>query len=229
MQLLLFDIDGTILTTPGTGRRAVEKALTDVFGRSISTTGITFSGKTDPQIIREVLVAADLASDVIDARFDEAIMAYTSVMGDLLNPDDYTVFPGLRPLLDRLADHPRVTLGLLTGNVESMAYLKLRHVGLDSYFPFGAFGSDAPDRNALPPIALDRARARTGYPFNGSETLIIGDTEHDIRCSRVIGAQAVAVCTGHYSREDLAEHEPDHIFDDLEDYESFLEQIIISA
>ncbi len=222
MKLILFDIDGTILTTPGAGRKAVEQALSDVARRAIATRGVTFSGKTDRQIIREVLRHNDLPERDVDALLDRAVEAYTEAMHALLQGHHITVFDGLPALLERLRQSDDVLLGLLTGNVEPIAYYKLQLAGLDHFFSFGAFGSDHEDRNALPAIALARAHALTPARFHGHDVVIIGDTEHDIRCSRVIGARAVAVCTGNYTHEDLSAHAPDCILQDLADLDAVL-------
>jgi phosphoglycolate phosphatase-like HAD superfamily hydrolase len=107
-----------------------------------------------------------------------------------------------------------------------MAYLKLAAVGLDGYSPLGAFGSDHADRYQLPPIAVERARHFARRNFAGTDVVIIGDTEHDINCGKGIGAFSVAVCTGHYTRQDLELHAPHVLLDDLSDLPLFIEQVL---
>ena len=229
MKLLLFDIDGTLVFTHGVGRRAVEAALERIFGRPITTAGVTFSGKTDPQIIKEVLEQNLLPAELIAAGFSRAVQAYAEEMEQALRGARVDVLPGAHALLERLHADPGVRLALLTGNLEPLAYSKLAAVGLDAFFPFGAFGSDSSRRDDLPAIAVARATAATGRTFSGKDIVIIGDTEHDIRCGRAVGALSVAVCTGNYSRSDLLRHEPDVVFDDLSDHDGFIQHIFAAA
>jgi phosphoglycolate phosphatase-like HAD superfamily hydrolase len=217
MKLLLFDIDGTILNTHGAGRRSVERALSQVFDRSISTRGVVFSGKTDPQILHEVLRMHGIDPGAVNGAFEAGLHAYAEVMCEELQPERITLLPGVSDLIARLADTPGLQLGLLTGNLETMAYLKLEAVGLAEFFPFGAFGSDHADRYQLPPIAVRRAFDHTGHAFAGKNIVILGDTEHDVLCGRALDVCAVAVCTGHYPRETLATFQPDLLLDDLSD------------
>ncbi len=226
MKLLLFDIDGTLLRTNGVGRAAVERALSRVCGRPITTDGVAFSGKTDPQIIDEILQANDLAPDSTPALAEKALAAYEETAHEVFDSNAVRRLPGVRALLARLEAHPRVQLGLLTGNVESMAYRKLAAVSLDHHFAFGAFGSDHADRGRLPPVAVARARAHTGHPFEGRDVVIVGDTEHDIRCGQSIGALSVGVCTVSYGRRALAAHAPDLLLDDLSDADGFVDAVL---
>lgn len=145
---------------------------------------------------------------------------YQEEMHRLLDPEDVSVLPGVRPLLETLGTQPDIQLALLTGNLEPMAHLKLEAVGLDGYFPFGAFGSDDEDRNKLPAVALARAHTHTGRWFPPESVFIIGDTVHDVTCSRSIGCRTVIVCTGTYSRQELEPHGPDLLLDDLSDHMS---------
>ena len=222
MKLLLFDIDGTMLHTHGVGRRSVEEAIAEVFGRTVSTRGVSFSGKTDPQIMREVLVHVGIRPEDVNGAFEDVLAAYEMAMHRNLDPARVTLLPGVRPLLETLAPRPDVVLGLVTGNLASMAALKLHAVGLDDFFEVGAYGSDSAHRPDLPPIAVHRAEARSGHRFTGQDVVIIGDTEHDIDCGRDLGAFSIAVCTGHFGREHLAPHGPDVLLDDLTDAEGFL-------
>ncbi|HMB92345.1 MAG TPA: HAD hydrolase-like protein, partial [Rhodothermales bacterium] len=187
MKLLLFDIDGTLLRTRGVGRQAVTSALSEVCGRSISTDTISFSGRTDPQIFREAVLRNGYTEPDAEQLVPEAFAVYVEMMRQSLKPDTVDVMPGAHDLLARLAEQPNVHLALLTGNLEPTAYLKLEAAGLADYFPFGAFGSDHADRPALPSIAIQRARIHTNHDFTGKNVVIIGDTEHDIRCGDAIG------------------------------------------
>jgi phosphoglycolate phosphatase len=225
VKVLLFDIDGTLLLTHGVGRRAVELALTEVTGKPIDSTPISFSGKTDPQILIEVFEANGIAGHTLNGMLDEALDRYSHHMRKRVKPEGVEVLPGIPTLLERLVERDDVSLGLLTGNLEPMAYLKLDAVGLGDHFSFGAFGSDHPDRYQLPPIALERAKKHLGREFAGSDLVIIGDTEHDIGCGRGVGAFSVAVCTGRFDRACLMAHGADVLFDDLSDADSFIHAV----
>lgn len=227
MKLLLFDIDGTMLRTHGIGRRSVERALSEICDRPVDSSAIQFSGKTDPQIIREVLVANGFNGAFLNGLVDESCRRYAELMEHAIRPHGVEVLPGVRNLIHNLSARDDVQLALLTGNLEPMAYLKLAAVDLDQYFPFGAFGSDNPDRYKLPNIAVSRAEAYTGQRFEGSDVVIIGDTEHDIGCGREIGAFSVAVCTGRFDRACLNAFGADILFDHLEDYKSFVDSVLM--
>lgn len=226
MKLLLFDIDGTLMHTHGVGRRSVETVLSELVGREVSTEGISFSGKTDPQILREVLVAVEAEADLTGDRFPEAVEGYQRVMRETFDPEGVTVLPGAVEIVERLAERDDVQLALLTGNLQAMAYLKMRAIGLDAHFPFGAFGCDSENRNELPAVAVERAEAHAGRTFQPEEIVVIGDTPRDVDCARAYGTKVVAVATGRFSREELAEHGPDLLLDDLSDLDACIDAIL---
>lgn len=229
MKLLLFDIDGTLLSTDGAGRKAVEAILSALAGRPIDTRVVSFSGKTDPQILREVLECNGCTPAEARALLPAALDAYLAFAREKIKTVPVSLYPGVQALLAHLEARSDVQLGLLTGNLEPMAYAKLAAAGIaPALFPFGAFGSDHEDRYQLPPIAVHQARAYTGRDFEGKDVVIIGDTEHDVKCGRSIGVCAVAVATGHYTRAQLAPHEPDHLLDDLTDIDYFVDQVLRS-
>lgn len=229
MKLLLFDIDGTLLTTQGVGRRAVTAALSQVCDRPISTDDVVFSGRTDPQIFHEALVRNGCSETEADRLLPDAFAVYVEAMRRHLAPANVDVLPGVPTLLAHLSTQPNVQLAVLTGNLETTAFLKLEAAGLASYFPFGAFGSDHADRPALPAVAVQRAHAHSGNSFNGKNVVIIGDTEHDIRCGDGIGAFSVGVCTGHFTRSDLGRHLPDLLLDNLSDMPLFVRHVLHNA
>lgn len=219
-MVLLFDIDGTLLQSHGVGRRSIEAALDDVFGQTLDTSAISFSGKTDAQIFREVLTAAAEAGIEVD-EVEAAIAAYGDAYARRMErhlPDAHVeALPGAVDLVGRLGDEG-VPMGLLTGNLRPLAYAKVGRLGLgEAEFPFGAFGSDREDRNALPALAAERASAHLGRTVAGSDLVVIGDTPLDIACARSVGAYAVAVATGHYAAADLAE--ADVVLDTLEAFD----------
>ncbi len=227
MKLLLFDIDGTLLTTNGAGRAAVEQALSGLTGHPISAEGLSFSGKTDPQILREVLAHNAAHASWTDGRFAEAVEAFRRAMRRLFDPTGTEALDGARAVVERLHGDERAQLGLLTGNLRETAYLKVGAIGLgETHFPFGAFGSDSEDRNALPAIAAERAAAHAGRSFEPTDVVVIGDTPRDIACARAHGARVVAVATGRYDRAALAEHAPDDLLDSLADTDAVAELLV---
>ena len=227
MRLVLFDIDGTILTARGAGRRALKRALEHVFGTAGALDGYEMSGKTDPRILFEVLEGAGLHRDHVKPRLDDFFEAYARTLVEEIGDGSQVVMmPGVAELVKRLDVEDRVVLGLLTGNIEQGARIKLGPTGLLPYFVLGAFGSDDPDRRCLPSLAARRAHALKGYPFRPDEVLVIGDTPHDIDCARAFGAIAVAVATGRFSRAQLEADSPDLLFDDFADVESAARAIL---
>ena len=225
MKLLLFDIDGTILKTH-IGRQTIDQTLSRLCGHPISSEQVSFSGKTDPQIIQEILLRNGLSAPEAAALVPEVLDGYVEAARRAIATHHIEVLPGVRDLIDHLAAQDTVQLALLTGNLEETAYLKLEAVGLAAYFPFGAFGSDHADRAELPPIAVQRAYTHTGRSYTGKDVVIIGDSENDVRCGRGLGVFAVAVATGHVSRAALAAQHPDLLLDDLCDPEFFVRNVV---
>ena len=226
-QLILFDIDGTLLSTNGAARRAFHRALLDVFGTAGPIDTHVFNGKTDPQIARELLSAEGFADADIDAALPKLFEHYLQGMRhEIAQPTHKTtVYPGVRELLDVLVNSDDVLMGLLTGNIADGAALKLQSAGLAEYFELGAFGSDSEHRNELPAIAVQRAFDQTTVKFTGKDILIIGDTPNDVRCGEAMGVCAVGVCTGGHSRDDLLSAGADIVFDDLSDTERVLDSL----
>lgn len=219
MKLVLFDIDGTILWSDGAGRRAMQRALMAAFGTSGSA-DYRYDGKTDKQIVRDLMRMAGHGDDVIDARLNAVLAEYVNGLHEELRSESTRPkrFNGVLELIEALEARPDRRVGLLTGNIEVGAHAKLRAVGIDpSRFTVNAFGSDHEVRGELPAIAQRRARESLGLHVAGDAIVIIGDTPADIDCTRAIGARAIAVATGRYSVDELAEHGPSAVFRDLAD------------
>jgi phosphoglycolate phosphatase-like HAD superfamily hydrolase len=217
MKLVLFDIDGTILLTDGAGKRAIHRALIEVFGGT-GPDGHRFDGKTDPQIVRELMRLEGHDDERIDDRMDRLLDRYVDYLEDELSrgADGVRVMPGVPRLLDVLEARDDVVLGLLTGNLAAGARAKLAAAGLDPHrFRIGAYGSDHEVRGELPAIAQRRARDELGLDVPGADVVVIGDTPSDIACGRGIGARAIGVATGHYSVDELRRHDPMAVFADL--------------
>jgi len=231
VKLVLFDIDGTILLTDGAGRRAVHRALMEVFG----TTGSAdhrFDGKTDPQIVRELMRGAGHADEHIDERMGRMLSRYVEFLHEELNSGvtRTRLMPGVRELLDALDDRDDTLLGLLTGNLIEGARAKLSATGIDpALFRVGAFGSDHELRGELPGVAQRRAREELGHDIAGRDVVVIGDTPADIQCGRAIGARAIGVATGHYSVDDLWQHDPAAVFADLSATDAVIKAIVGDA
>ncbi len=228
MKLVLFDIDGTILWSDGAGRRAIHTALTEVFG-STGPADYRFDGKTDRQIVRDLMRIEGHADAHIDSRMDPVLARYVECLTGELGSEDLRarLLEGVDELLTALEARDDVILGLLTGNVESGARAKLRAVGIDpDRFAVGAFGSDHEHRPELPAIAQQRVRDLLGIELQGRDIVVIGDTPADIQCGRSIGARAIGVATGRYEVGELAEHGPVAVFEDLADTAAVVRAII---
>ena len=227
-RLVLFDIDGTILLTPGAGRRAITAALAELVGDNTAFERIRFDGKTDPQIVSELLAAAGDTGPGDDAEVRAVCERYVVLLErELTTTTGTRLMPGFPDLFDRLEAESGVVLGLLTGNLERGAALKLRAAGIDpARFKVGAYGSDAAHRPDLPAIAARRAEPFFGRKPAGAEVVIIGDTPADVACGAGIGARAVAVATGAYSVAQLAACGAHAVFPDLGDTERALHAIL---
>jgi len=223
MRLILFDIDGTLLWTNGAGRRAIQRALLDEMGTAGPIDEYRFDGKTDPQIVRELLTLAGHPEAEAEERIAAVCRRYVGLLtAELQRPrPNMRLLPGVRELLAALEPHERAgraLVGLLTGNLEGGAALKLGAVGLDpARFAVGAYGSDSARRADLPAIAAERAASRTGKRFGGADIVIVGDTPDDIACGRPIGARVVAVATGFFSVAQLQAAGAAHVFEHLTD------------
>lgn len=229
-RLVLWDIDGTLLSAGRVARDAILLSLKTSYGWNSTPDHedrgkFDFSGKTDPQIVRE-LVMEDVGRERFESGLPQALEIYLAELERQIKPDTVVPKPGVPELLERLAADPRVTLGLLTGNLERGARIKLTPPGFNRYFPFGAFGSDSADRYQLPSVAVERALAQTGRRFEGKAVVVVGDSIHDVACGRSIGVRAVAVATGITSTARLAAEEPDALFESFADTEKAFAAIV---
>ncbi len=228
MKVVLFDIDGTLLWTDGVGRRAVHRALDEVYGPT-ERIEHEFDGKTDPQIVRELMTLGGIDSETVETKLDSALERYVQLLQEELASAEHSgkTFPGIAPLLDALEARDDMLIGLLTGNVHEGALAKLDAVGLArDRFRIGAFGSDHASRPELPAIARGRAEALLGHSVAGGDVVVIGDTPADMGCGRAIGARAIGVATGRYSVEALEACQAGIVFADLSDTDAVMRAII---
>ena len=228
-KLVLFDIDGTLLTVNSVNRRILMDALKEVYGTEGSAGTHNFAGKMDSIIIYEVLQNAGLSDAEITEKFEKAKETYIEMFRSHAKPSDVMLMEGIRELLDRLSARSELMLGLLTGNFEGSGRHKLLLPEINHYFPFGAFADDGLHRNELPPIAVEKAYQLTGKRFSDQEIIIIGDTEHDIVCARVLNAKSIAVATGTYSAEELQKYNPHILYENLSQTEIVISEILQSS
>jgi phosphoglycolate phosphatase-like HAD superfamily hydrolase len=220
--LVLFDIDGTLFFGNGCGRAATKLAMQEVFGTYAGAEGHHFGGKTDWATLTMLLTPQGFSAQQIEEampRYDEAIGRHLAAIIGQYQPQ---AAPGGLELVQAVANRSDALVGVLTGNVSSTAPIKLASVGYDvSLFKIGAYGSEAPERTLLPPIALRRAEAYLEQKIDA--TVIIGDTPEDVTCARSIGARCLAVASGYAKKDELAVENPAALLDSLHDTETVLE------
>lgn len=224
MKLILFDIDGTLIRSHGAGRQALEESLQEIFGTAGPIDTYHMSGKTDSRIVTDLLTAAGISQAEIQPKLP-AIFQRMAEKGLIIFWDKgMEACPGVETLLTQLkARSSQVVLGLLTGNSAATAPLKLSAAGISpAQFTVGAYGSEAMERNDLPAVAMQRATELTGKPFDGNNTIIIGDTPADILCARVSKSTAVAVASGWHASSTLANYQPNYLLENLTDTDYIL-------
>ncbi len=222
-KLILWDIDGTLIISGRAGIFALTKAFKNTYGREPDFSKLDVSGRTDQWIARQVLEQQGVPATA------ENIHAYLenylkSLPGELETRPG-RVLPGIVELLEKFKHHPAIAQGLLTGNLQRGAQIKLEHYQVWHYFAFGAFGDDSPLRNELGPHAVRRANAKHAAEFAPENIFVIGDTPHDIECGKAIGAKTIAVATGSFSATELQRHQPTAVFANFSDPSAFMKLI----
>lgn len=227
MRLLLFDIDGTLVHSDRIGRAAMARALSDVFGHGGAIATVSFGGKTDRGIVRELMLAEGWSEADVEARLPDFYEHMAAAGREMFVSAHIRPCAGVLPLLAALAGRDDVVPALLTGNIHLTAPLKLAAAGIDpGLFRFGAYGNDSVARDDLFGIALERAEAQLGLRVAPRDVMIVGDTPGDVGCARAGGGGVVAVATGPYSAAVLSDSRPDHLFSDLSDTDAVLRALL---
>lgn len=227
--LVLFDIDGTLLWSDGSGRAAMREALLRVYGSAGPIDEYYFGGRTDREAVRDLLEADGFDSKTIWKRFGQMEAALAEELRGRLATGEHHVqpCPGSLDLVALLQAHPRVVMGLLTGNMKATAWIKLRAAGFDpALFLLGAYGSESTHRTELGKLAVARAQAITGQTFTGERIVVVGDTPADVICARAVSGRSLAVLTGWHDAEELSAAGAHVILDDLSDVEGVLRLIL---
>jgi phosphoglycolate phosphatase-like HAD superfamily hydrolase len=219
MDIVLFDIDGTLLASGGAGKLALETAFTEDFGTELRFQ-VPYSGRTDRAIVRELFERHQVAHT--PTNLEKLLAGYLRRLPSCLERMKGRVLPGVAELLAHLGKAERVAVGLLTGNVRAGAKAKLGHFGLYEHFGFGGFGDEHLDRDDVAREALAAVRCHVCPEVLTERIWVIGDTPLDVRCARAIGARAVAVATGSHTFEELTASAPDLVLSDLSDPWPFL-------
>ncbi len=222
-KLILWDIDGTLIVSGRAGIHSLERAFEKLHGRKPDFSQLDVFGRTDKWIAQQVLAHHDLPANPENVH--AYLEAYLTVLHEEVRARPGRLLPGILELLETLHHRPDTAQGLLTGNLQRGARIKLEHYKVWHYFAFGAFGDDSPIRNELGPHALRRAKERHAFEFAPERTFVIGDTPHDIECGKIIGAKTIGVATGKYSVPDLLAHQPTAAFTDFADPAAFLRVI----
>lgn len=229
-QLLLFDIDATMITTGGSGMTAMKEAGQELFGPGFKTDGINFAGRLDPLIIAEMFKLSGVPHQ--PSQINEFRRVYAFKLAERLEGNAKArALPGVAPLLRALVAADAPCLGVLTGNFEETGSMKLRACGIDpGWFDVRVWGDDSPthppSRDQLPGVAIDRFREAFGRPIHGSQVTVIGDTPHDVSCGKAHACRVLAVATGSYSVDQLREAGADRVEHSLEDTPGLLRWLL---
>ena len=214
VQLVLFDVDGTLIHTDGAGKKAFARTFAAAFNAHDGIRKVNFGGRTDVSLARELFGIHGIPAS--PEHFQKFFDHYAFCLDDVMRQAGGGACPGVSEFIQELRALPKPPmLGLLTGNIRLGAEIKLRRYGLWEHFETGAFADDGEDRNHIAAAALERGRRLLGANLAGEEVLVVGDTLHDIRCGRHIGARVLAVATGGADFEELEQHKPDWVVEDL--------------
>ncbi len=221
MKMVLFDIDGTLIRTGGAGVRALDRAFQKHHGVANPMGLIQPAGKTDPAIIREIFHIA-VKRDCTANESKQMCRSYLDFLKEeIATAPNFRVMPGIAQILRHLSASDAHTLGLVTGNLEEGARIKLARPDLNKYFRFGGYGSDSENRPQLTRVGIERGRRFQNHPSHDKDIFLVGDTPFDIDAGKQSGVVTIAVATGPWKLTDLKDHTPDYAFENLEEYEAF--------
>jgi phosphoglycolate phosphatase-like HAD superfamily hydrolase len=227
ITVVLFDIDGTLLDMRGAGRKSFVRALKNVFGWDDDIQYINFAGNTDLNVLQQVMEkhGRNLTDDDRRRFFERMPVDLAQTAGEA----ELVIYPGVKVLLEKLSADERVLLGLVTGNVEACARIKLWQFDLHEHFVLGAFGDDHADRAEIARLAMKRVRdsLKPGQDIGG--LFLIGDTPFDIAAAKSIGAKSIAVATGKFNVEALRASGADHVLTNLSDTTTVLTLLGLTA
>ncbi len=213
-RVVLFDIDGTLISG-GPAKDAFCEAMLETFGTTGAVDEVSFAGKTDPQIVRELLASVRYDSARIESSLPDLFRRYLEKLEAHLLDRPVDVLPGVPELLAALSEMEDIGVALLTGNIVGGAELKLRSAALWGHFELGSYGSDHEERDELPAIALERARRAWRETIEASDAIVVGDTPRDVSCGQREGTRTLAVATGYFSFDQLTKTGADHVLEDL--------------
>ncbi len=223
-KLLLWDIDGTILHTGKAGETALGRAMEKLYGINRGLQGLEIAGRTDKWIVEQLLGRDGKPNGL--AEVGQFLDVYVELLADELPRRNGGLHPGVLGILEEAHQRPELVQALLTGNIEKGARLKLTRYGVNHFFDFGAFADDSSIRNELGPHAKRRAEEKHGEAFPAERIFVIGDTPHDVACARAIGAKAIAVATGSFTKRQLKDCGADAVFTDLAHPKAFFDLLI---
>jgi phosphoglycolate phosphatase len=215
--VFLWDVDGTLISTAGAGRRAIELTFERRYGRA-DVVNFPLDGMTDPTIIGQGLAELGLTGEAAAREMPGFLGEYLGILAEVCAAaTNFRVHAGIEAALALCQDRPEFAVGLGTGNIEQGARLKLARVDLNRHFAFGGYGSDHADRAEMLAIGARRGRDRLGLGNGSCRVVVIGDTPKDIAAARAIGAESIAVATGSYSAADLRSFGATHAVANLAD------------
>jgi phosphoglycolate phosphatase-like HAD superfamily hydrolase len=220
---IFFDIDGTLINSDGAGWLAMQCTAQELYGVD-KLNSVTLNGRTDAAIIPEIFDQCPVNLD--ESTRNEFCSKYLRRLPQVLEQTHGELLGGVRRLLDDLSAMSNIKMGLLTGNMEQAAQIKLRHFGIEHHFEFGGFGDVHPCRNDVAMAALASVQVHRQGTVEPNSIFVLGDTLHDVRCARAIDANAVAVLTGGHGKSDFADERPDLLFEDFSDHVTVIRAIL---
>ncbi len=222
-KLLIWDIDGTLIDSMGSGRRAMDKTFLRLYNIENAFEKVNMAGRLDWQIVSDAIKI----NQVKENNIENFLLQYGKILNDeLKNNNCGQILPGIKDILESTLPNKNMYHALGTGNCEQGARLKLSHLGLNTFFEIGGFGDDDLNRWQLIDKVINQAEKYYGVYFKNKDIYVIGDTPADIECGKILGVKSIAVATGAYKYDDLLKEKPDYIFRNFHSFSELLEVII---